>query len=62
MRYGGIAMNKTYIVRLTDDERQALVPLTRRGKAAASKLKHAPILLPVDAHGPNWSDEHVATA
>ena len=55
-------MNKTYSVRLTDDERQALVPLTRRGKAAASKLKHAPILLPVDAHGPNWSDEHVATA
>jgi hypothetical protein len=29
-------MNKTYIVRLTDDERQELLQLTRRGKAAAS--------------------------
>ena len=55
-------MNKTYIVRLTDDERQELVQLTRSGKAAAYKIKHANILLQVDAHGPNWSDDHVATA
>jgi hypothetical protein len=55
-------MNKTYIVRLTDDERQELLQLTRRGKAAASQIKHAHILLHVDAHGPTWSDEPVATA
>ena len=55
-------MNKTYIVRLTDDERQELVQLTRSGKAAAYKIKHANILLQVDANGPNWSDDHVATA
>jgi hypothetical protein len=62
MRYGGIEMNKTYIVRLTDDERQELLQLTKSGKAAASQIKHAHILLHVDANGPNWSDAHVATA
>jgi Homeodomain-like domain len=55
-------MNKTYIVRLTDDERQALVQLTKNGKAAASKIKHAHILLHVDANGPNWTDARVASA
>ena len=55
-------MNKTYIVRLTDDERYELVQLTKSGKAAASKIKHAHILLHVDANGPNWSDAHVAKA
>ena|SRR6187397_2066577 len=61
-RYGGIDVNKTSIVRLTDDARQELVPLTKSGKAAASQIKHAHLLLPVDAHGPTWSDAHVATA
>jgi transposase len=55
-------MNKKYVVRLTDDERQALSHLTKSGKAAASKIKHAHILLQVDANGPHWSDEHVAKA
>src|SRR5262245_15415352 len=62
MRYGGIDMNKTYIVRLTDAERHKLVQLTKSGKAAASKIKHAQILLHVDANGPNGSDAYVATA
>src|SRR5215510_10309870 len=62
MRYGGIDMNTTYIVRLTDDERQALLQWTKSGKAAASKIKHAHILLHVDANGPHWSDARVATA
>ena len=55
-------MNKTYIVRLTDDERQELVQLTKSGKAAASKIKHAQLLLHVDANGSHWSDAHVAKA
>jgi transposase len=62
MRDGGIGMNKKYLVRLTDDERQELSHLTKTGKAAAYKIEHAHILLPVDANGPNWSDEHVAKA
>jgi site-specific recombinase XerD len=36
--------------------------LTKRGKAAASQIKHAPIFLHVDANGSNWSDAHVAQA
>jgi transposase len=55
-------MNKTYIVRLTDDERQGLLQLIKSGKAAAYRIKHAYILLHVDANGPNWSDAHVAQA
>jgi hypothetical protein len=55
-------MNKPYIVRLTDDERQQLVHMTKSGKTAAYKIKHAQILLQGDAHGPNWSDAHVANA
>jgi transposase len=62
MRYGGIEMNKTYMVRLTDDERQELLRLTKSGKTAAYKIKHAHILLQVDANGPPWSDAHVAKA
>jgi len=45
-------MNKTSMVRRTDDARQARVPLTQSGQAAASNIKHAPLLLPVDANGP----------
>ena len=52
-RYGGIDVNTTSIVRLTDDERQELFHLTKSGKAAASQIKHAHILLHVDAHGPH---------
>lgn len=42
-------MNKTSMVRRTDDARQARVPLTQSGQAAASNIKHAPLLLPVDS-------------
>jgi hypothetical protein len=55
-------MNKKYIVRLTDDERQHLVHMTKIGKTAAYKITHAHILLQVDADGPHWSDEHAVNA
>lgn len=53
-------MNKKYIVRLSDEERQQLINLTTTGKAAAYKIKHANILLQVDADGPNQADHDVA--
>jgi transposase len=53
-------MNKKYIVRLTDEERRHLTELIRKGKAAASKIRHAHILLKADADGPTWTDEHIA--
>jgi hypothetical protein len=53
-------MNKKYIVRLTKAERIQLKQVIAKGKAAAYKIKHAHILLKVDADGPNWSDETIA--
>jgi transposase len=53
-------MNKRYIVRLSDEERQQLIELTRTGKAAAYKIKHANILLQVDADGPHQAHHDVA--
>ena len=53
---------KKYIVRLSDKERKELEELTRKGKAAAYKIKHAQILLKADADGPNWTDEKIAEA
>ncbi len=55
-------MNKRYIVRLTDEERGELQKLVSTGKAPAYKIKHANILLAVDADGPNWTDERTAKA
>jgi len=55
-------MNKKYIVRLTKSERSLLREMVRKGKAAAYKIKHANILLKVDADGPDWSDEKTAEA
>jgi hypothetical protein len=53
-------MNKKYIVRLTDEERAQLTELTRKGKAAASKIRHAHILLQADVYGPAWTDTQIA--
>lgn len=57
-----ITMNKRYVVRLTEQEREHLHALIRKGKAAAYKIKHANILLKADADGPAWRDEAIATA
>ena len=48
------------IVRLTEDERVMLAASVSRGAAAAQKIKHANVLLKVDAEGPAWDDERAA--
>lgn len=53
---------KKYIVRLSDEERESLRALVKRGKKAAYKIKHAQILLLSDVDGPAWPDERVAEA
>ena len=53
-------MNKKDIVRLADEERRQLAELTRKGKAAAYKIRHANILLKADGDGPAWTDERIA--
>ena len=55
-------MKKTYIVTLTDAERQTLQEMLSRGKAAARKLTRARVLLKADAApaGLGWKDEAIA--
>jgi transposase len=60
--HGGIDMNKKYVVRLTEAEREHLEEVVSKGKAAAYRIKHANLLLKTDADGPNWSDEEAADA
>jgi transposase len=55
-------MNKKYIVRLTADERQVMEDLVKKGKTQAYRIKHAHILLAIDADGPNGSDHQAAKA
>ncbi|MBT9141415.1 MAG: hypothetical protein DDT30_02007 [Dehalococcoidia bacterium] len=51
---------KKYIVRLTNEERGQLTELTRKGKAAAYKIRHAHILLKADVDGPAWTGAQIA--
>lgn len=53
-------MNKKYIVRLTKEEQEYLKGITKKGNAAAYKIRHANILLEADANGPNRTDEQIA--
>jgi transposase len=55
---------KKYKVTLTAEERNALHALIAVGKASASKMAHARILLKADAAagGPAWTDVRIAEA
>ena len=55
-------MSKKYVVRLTAKERADLGVFVRKGKAPAYKIRHAHVLLTVDANGPAWTDEAAAEA
>ncbi len=55
-------MNKKYIVRLVAKEKKELEDLIRKGKTQTYRVKHANILLAIDADGPNWPDNYAAKA
>lgn len=55
-------MNKRYIVRLADSERETCKEVIRRLKGSSQKVRRAQILLKIDADGPAWSDQRVAEA
>lgn len=57
-----VLMKKKYIIRLSEDERQTLTDLVRKGKVAAYKRTHAQILLAADegVHGPGLPDKEVS--
>lgn len=55
-------MTLKYVVRLSEEERELLESVVSKGRASAQKIKHANVLLKLDANGPNWRDEQVAEA
>jgi hypothetical protein len=55
-------MEKKYIVRLTDVEREALRDVIKKLKGSSGKVRRAQILLKADADGPNWTDQKIAEA
>lgn len=55
-------MQKLYVVRLTDQEREELQSVVKKLKGTGQKVRRAQILLKADADGPNWTDERIAEA
>jgi hypothetical protein len=55
-------MQKLYVVRLTDQERDELRIVVKKLKGTGQKVRRAQILLKADADGPNWTDERIAEA
>jgi len=55
-------MQKKYIVRLTDAERQTLTEIVTKFKGSSQKVRRAQVLLKADADGPNWTDAKIADA
>jgi transposase len=51
-----------YVVRLTEDERQALEGLLSGKRVAADRALRARILLKADVDGDSWSDTEIADA
>ena len=48
MRGGKETALKKYVVKLTSEERESLLAITRKGKASARKIKRASVLLAAD--------------
>jgi hypothetical protein len=55
-------MKKRYVVVLKRQERRKLEQLVKRGKAKATEIRRANILLKADANGPRWTDVRIADA
>jgi hypothetical protein len=55
-------MQKKYIVRLTDEERQELQGVVRKFRGTSQKVRRAQILLKADADGANWTDRQISEA
>jgi transposase len=55
-------MQKKYIVRLTDEERETLRLVIKKLRGSSQKVRRAQILLKADADGPHWTDQKIAEA
>jgi len=55
-------VNKIYIVRLCEPERQECRDVIKHLKGSSLKVRRAQMLLKADADGPNWTDSQIADA
>lgn len=55
-------MEKKYIVRLSDTERETCIEVIRKLKGTSQKVRRAQILLKADADGSAWTDGQIAEA
>jgi hypothetical protein len=55
-------MAEKYIVRLTEEERQLLEEITRKGETQAYRILHANILLKANVNGDDWPVGQIAKA
>lgn len=55
-------MQKKYIVRLTEEERETCYQTVKKLKGTSQKVRRAQILLKADAAGPAWTDRQIADA
>ena len=55
-------MEKKYIVRLTEAERETCGEVVKKLKGTSQKVRRAQILLKADADGPAWTDRRIAEA
>jgi transposase len=55
-------MQKKYIVRLSQEEREILGAIVKKFKGSSQKVRRAQVLLKADADGPAWIDERIAEA
>jgi DNA-directed RNA polymerase sigma subunit (sigma70/sigma32) len=55
-------MEKKYVVRLSQNERDHLNEVVKKLDGSSQKVRRAQILLKADANGPNWTDARIAEA
>jgi len=55
-------MNKKYIVRLSEQERQVCKEVIKKLKGSSQKVRRVQMLLKADADGPSWIDSRIADA
>jgi len=55
-------MNKKYIVRLSQDERQVCLEVVKKLKGSSQKVRRAQIMLKADIDGPAWTDRKICDA
>ena len=55
-------MQKKYVVRLTDGERETLRSVVQKLSGSSQKVRRAQVLLKADTDGPGWTDRKIADA